>query len=61
MFLMVIIMSRPITKKDAIALNIKITAEIAEALEKISKHEDRTKTSVVERAIKEYLENHPIK
>lgn len=58
MFLWVIIMSRPTTKKDAVALNLKIAPEIAKAIEHIAIEEDRTKTSVVERAIKEYVDNH---
>lgn len=49
-------MSRPI--KDSIPLNIKMDSNIYKMLEEYSKDAGQTKTIVIERAVKEYIEAH---
>lgn len=49
-------MPRP--KKESIALNIRINVEISKMLENYSSEAGQTKTIVVERALKEYIEKH---
>lgn len=49
-------MARP--NKDSITINIRMEKEIAEKLEEFSKNAGMTKTIVIERAVKEYIEKH---
>ena len=49
-------MSRPI--KDSTPVNIKMDTEIFKMLEEYSKKAGQTKTIVIERAVKEYIEKH---
>ena len=49
-------MSRP--TKDSIPVNIKMDSNIYKMLEEYSKEAGQTKTIVIERAVKEYIENH---
>ncbi|WP_303395276.1 ribbon-helix-helix protein, CopG family [Amedibacillus dolichus] len=48
-------MARP--KKDNKALNIKLDAKLYEELERYCDKTKRTKTSVIELALEEYLKN----
>ena len=47
-------MARP--SKESIAINIKMDKEIAKMLEDYSVKAGQTKTIVIERAVKEYIE-----
>lgn len=49
-------MSRPI--KDSTPVNIKMDTQIYKMLEDYSFEAGQTKTIVIERAVKEYIENH---
>ena len=49
-------MSRPI--KDSIPVNIKMDINVYKMLEEYSKEAGQTKTIVIERAVKEYIEKH---
>ena len=48
-------MARP--TKDSMAVNIKMDSNIYKMLEEYSKEAGQTKTIVIERAVKEYIEN----
>ena len=48
-------MSRPI--KDSIPVNIKMDTQVYNLLEEYAKEAGQTKTIVIERAVKEYIEN----
>lgn len=45
-------------KKDAIKISLRMEREIAEMLEKFCSDTARTKTRVMELAVKEYIEKH---
>ena len=45
-------------KKESVALNIKIDVDISKMLENYSIDAGQTKTIIVERALKEYIEKH---
>ena len=49
-------MARP--TKDSTPVNIKMDTEIFKMLEEYSKDAGQTKTIVIERAVKEYIEAH---
>lgn len=49
-------MSRPI--KDSTPVNIKMDTQIYKMLEKYSLEAGQTKTIVIERAVREYIEKH---
>ena len=49
-------MSRPI--KDSTPVNIKMDTEIFKMLEEYAKEAGQTKTIVIERAVKEYIEKY---
>lgn len=49
-------MPRP--KKESVTLNVKIDVEVSKMLENHSIEAGQTKTIIVERALKEYIERH---
>lgn len=49
-------MSRPI--KDSTPVNIKMDTQVYNLLEEYAKEAGQTKTIVIERAVKEYIEKH---
>ena len=49
-------MARP--TKDSTPVNIKMDTEVFKMLEDYSKEAGQTKTIVIERAVKEYIEKH---
>ncbi len=49
-------MARP--TKDSTPVNIKMDKEVFKMLEDYSKEAGQTKTIVIERAVKEYIEKH---
>lgn len=45
-------------KKDSVCINVRIDAVLASRLNEICEMEDRTKTSLVERALRQYFESY---